>query len=115
MKETVELPHVITRQVHIRTHRCATWQNAGSDNFQQWKLLVTVLTTMMTHYGQQVQTLCGMWKPLVKQVPPCAQQISPFSCLVPHQKLNAALQPMHPGVYPYRASSTEFLMYIRRG
>ena len=29
-------PHVITRQVHIRTHRCATWQIA---RFRQLQLL----------------------------------------------------------------------------
>ena len=49
---------------------------------QQWKLLVTVI-----HHAQQVQTLCVMWKPRVKQVHSCVEQISPFSCL-PHQRLN---------------------------
>ena len=98
---------------------------------------------------------CVTWKSLVKHVQSCVQQISLFSCSVPHQTLSvtnflalqltralrsasedmawmirvphcsvwsreghwiiAASQPIHPGVYPHLASSTEFLMYTRRG
>ena len=32
--------------------------------------------------------LCVLWKPRVKQAQSCVQKMSPFSCSVPHQRLN---------------------------
>ena len=107
---------------------------------------MTVLVTMMImHHAQQVQTLCVVWKPRVKQAHSCVQQVSPFfmfgsasdterdiasltraltstskvlHCSVWSREgpwVIAASQPMRPGVYPYLASSTEFLMCTRIG
>ena len=40
-----------------------------------------------------------MWKPRVEQVQSCVQQLSPFSCLVLHQRLDVTFFRAHPDSY----------------